>query len=365
MPVHESCSCKRSANLTETKVSATAATTSLNSAKQACILPHTSNALHTAFVAAQKELQSCNAAVKSATAMHQKALLDLKVATADCSRAQLAADHAAKVADSIARSEEFEAVSEECDSANGTWASPAFRFRRKCCAAYRAGIPKCESCNKDYPTTSGFSPGLLVAMCPHRYVYYMKLLRRGESPEVVLDFLYDRCRQLCMPRRVCYDNGCNLHSYIAARRPDICSIAQVLIDRLHYRNHVHCSVTYHIDRYVRHIRSLDFNSQAVEQMNKLFKRLAAHLRFCRPDKAIKSLRSFAMVSASLSLQRTGANKNLHSRVHASQQDVFAMDGAPTNDDDSKDHSGMCSDSDSESDDSDSETAAAQTLATLI
>ena len=126
------------------------------------------------IAAAQLELLRCNVVFVNAKAECDKARCDVEAASTAASQARDVARAAASIADEIAGSEEFEAVSEEDDSVNGVWSAPAYRFRRKCSAKYRAGIPKCECCNKDYPTTPGFSPGLLVVMCPHRYVYFLQ-----------------------------------------------------------------------------------------------------------------------------------------------------------------------------------------------
>jgi hypothetical protein len=182
------------------------------------------------------------------------------------------------------------------DRSRGIWASPAFRFRRKGVLPHRAGDSRIDLCTKGSPTSAKFMPGLLVMACPHGYIYYTQMMRGGESPAMILDFLYDRCRPSVRPHRVGYDNACNGHSFAAARHPELSAI-QWIIDRFHARNHVNCSIAYQIDRFTTHTPGLDFNTQRLEQINRMLRRSATHLRFSKPDTAIDTLRIFMLVFA--------------------------------------------------------------------
>lgn len=288
----------------------------LGTARAACALLHVagpgdgrSDALERAAKdsqAATRDLRGAQATLGARTQKLETTDLELRRTEEAARSARAAADVATALASRIEHGNEFVPTTFEEDRARGIYAAPCFRWQRRARPAFRSGIPKTCECSKEYPTFTGFTPGLLVIACPHGHIYFLKLLRRGESPEVVFDFLRDRCRpRVCQPLRLGYDNGCHLHSYIAARCPDIAAVVQIIIDRLHAPNHVHCSIAYQLDRYVRYCNTLNFNTQVVEQLNRLLQRLAPHLRFSTPANAILALCIFMTVSASLRQQKHG------------------------------------------------------------
>jgi hypothetical protein len=213
----------------------------------------------------------------------------------------------------IAETEVFVETTVEDDFDQGVWTAECFRHQRLRVVTYSSRVPRTIQCNKSAPTLKGFSPGLVAMTCPHGFIYVLKLLRRGESPEAVFDFLRDRCRQGYLPRTICYDNGCNLDSYIAARSPEIAVKLLVLIDRLHSRNHVHCSSVYQLDRYTHYDKSRDFNTQIQEQLNRLFQRAAPSVRFMVPRNAIRSLYNIARASASFRLRSAAVARRVDFR----------------------------------------------------
>jgi len=252
--------------------------------------------------------------------------------------AHATSEAATALAARIASGNEFIPTTAEEDRAQGIYAAPCFRFKRRVCPAFRSGIPKICECCKDYPTFTGFTPGLFVVACPHGHIYFLKLLRRGESPEVVLDFLFDRCRPGFLPRRVGYDNGCHLHSYIAARCPGLSAVIQIIIDRLHAPNHVNCSIAYQLDRFTKYCSALNFNTQVVEQLNRLLQRMAPHLRFSTPANAILALCIFLVVASSLRQQRHGVSLHTQPSGHADGQidsDMPEDDDGDASDDDAE------------------------------
>lgn len=236
------------------------------------------------------------------------------------------------------RAAQFEEVAFEDDRSRGIWASPAYRFRRRALSRYRAGDTRVDLCSKGAPTSAKFMPGLLVIACPHGYIYYLQIMRGAESPAMVLDFLYDRCRPECLPSRVCYDNVCNAHAYVAARRPELCTIIQWIIDRFHARNHVHCSIAYQIDRFTIHNSRLDFNTQRVEQLNRMLRRLATHLRFSKPDNAIDALRIFMLVFAYRRQLESCVSYQIHGAAESGGLSASALLAESDSDDDDTDAS---------------------------
>ena len=58
----------------------------------------------------------------------------------------------------------------------------------------------------------------------------------------IFDVLYTRWRQA--PKRICMDNGCNLHNFLLNREPDFFKATDVYIDEPHFRGHKKCSPAY-------------------------------------------------------------------------------------------------------------------------
>lgn len=216
-------------------------------------------------------------------------------ASADAVAARSRANAASAALVRVTAASVFEPTTLSEDRAQGIWASPGYRQRRAGRFAYRAKDDRADLCSKDVPDSGAFTPGLLILACPHGYIYYIQFMRGGESPAMVLDFLRDRCRPENLPVRLCYDNGCNLQAYVLARCPDIAGRVQFIIDRLHSRNHKHCSIAFQLDRFTHHASQLNFNTQRVEQLNRMLRKLATHLRFSRPDHGIDTLRVFMML----------------------------------------------------------------------
>jgi len=292
------------------------------------------NSRHHAARTAERVADSALAAAEGALRGAQQSVRDTAARAA----------HLCSIASEIAEGEEFVPVSLEDDAVQGVWAAECFRWQRRAAPSPppRAQPPKL--CTKASPTVKGFTPGLFVLSCPHGYVYFLKLLRRGESPQVYYDFLRDRCRPGHMPGLVCYDNGCNLDSYIASRSPELTAMLTVIIDRLHARNHVHCSSCYQLDRYTDFDKSRDFNTQVAEHGNRPIQRAAPSIRSSTPLTAITTLSSLAMVLSSLRLQRNPAAVPLVLR-HPAPAVVHAVveEGGDGNDGD------VVDDSDAESD----------------
>lgn len=263
--------------------------------------------------AAPAELTAANTRHAAAVFAANQALKSLRAAEGALKSAKhgIGADRTAAstldgIASEIAAAEEFVPVSLEEDAAQGVWAAPCFRWQRRGAIVPPPGAVTPALCTKASPTAKGFTPGLFVLSCPHGYIYFLKFLRRGESPQVFYEFLRDRCPGGSAPCRVCYDNGCNLDCYVAARSPELTARMVVLIDRLHARNHVHCSTCYQLDRYTDYNASLDFNTQIAEHGNRPIQRAAPSVRFSTPWTAINTLSSLAMNLASLRRQRNPA-----------------------------------------------------------
>ena len=159
-------------------------------------------------------------------------------------------------AQAIRAAEAFVPTSLEEDCARGEWTSPNFRFQRSALIEQRetALNSRKESkglsgCNKAFGDLKSHLPGMGVWACPHGYVVALKFLRTPESPAMLTDFLYDRCRPDFIPRIFCYDHACGADQHSRARLGPLISGLTWTVDRLHRRNHTKCSTCYNMDVY--------------------------------------------------------------------------------------------------------------------
>ncbi len=181
------------------------------------------------------------------------------------------------------------------DASRGQWCAPGYRYMRGGILApamgYNALAFGHTTCEKSAPTTSSHTPGLMTAVCPHKIVYWMSFMRVGEAPREVYNFLRYRCP--VPPEIVIYDNACNLARTTARRSLRLAARVRFIVDRLHWRNHVHCSTVFRMFEYGQYCLFLRrLNSQVMEQLNKLLRRIAPHFTHSLPRHAICSLLLF-------------------------------------------------------------------------
>ena len=64
-------------------------------------------------------------------------------------------------------------------------------------------------CEKNFPTRSALSPGLMVmtCACPRKVVYGISLMTSGESPQMIFDVIMSRFPPDYSPN-IIYDNAC-------------------------------------------------------------------------------------------------------------------------------------------------------------
>ena len=115
-------------------------------------------------------------------------------------------------------------------------------------------------------------------------------MRTPESPRIPFEMLMRRFEK--MPRIIIYDNGCQLHAYVLKREPTRFKDTKFLVDRLHYRNHVGCSIGYSMDHYASNEEIRDVNSQVCEQLNADLRLLATQIAHMTPDNAMYHLTIF-------------------------------------------------------------------------
>lgn len=89
-----------------------------------------------------------------------------------------------------------------------------------------------------------------------------------------------------MPKNIIYDNACKLHVYALKREPVRFRNTRFLVDRLHFKGHVGCTLSYSMESY-NDKSPAAVNSQANEQANASLRRLATQLTYMPPFNVIK------------------------------------------------------------------------------
>jgi hypothetical protein len=118
-------------------------------------------------------------------------------------------------------------------------------------------------CTKAQLRHNGLTPGLFLIFCAHGICLGFMLMPQCEGPSMLFKLLFTRFRHgmqhfipfqsngklsciaeniyslllLAGPKRIVYDNCCNLMRYCLRRAPRFFSETQFLIDRLHIFNH--------------------------------------------------------------------------------------------------------------------------------
>jgi hypothetical protein len=131
-------------------------------------------------------------------------------------------------------------------------------------AADESSSKETLTCNKFSGRHNQLTPGIFTLFCPHEVCLGFKLMNNNEGPGTLFELLFTRfrngacscymqtiaaiplsllgCRSACCagPRRIIYDNACNLHRYSLRRAPRLFAKTEFRIDRLHIFNHIGC-----------------------------------------------------------------------------------------------------------------------------
>lgn len=159
------------------------------------------------------------------------------------------------------------------------------------------------NCRKDISKHKVLNPGLFTMFCPHGICLGFQLMSSPESPRTAFDILVRRFRTL--PKIIVYDNACHLHLYCLKREPARFKNTRFFVDRLHYKNHVGCSIGYDMTQYDasdNYIKGI--NSQVNEQANAGLRRLSTQLTYMKSHNAKKHVQIFLA-------QQNLAKKRLH------------------------------------------------------
>jgi CxC4 like cysteine cluster associated with KDZ transposases len=135
-----------------------------------------------------------------------------------------------------------------------------------------------KQCSKEYKEKGSCGAGIVPFWClEHRKCLGWVVLESAESPRVIANAIITRFPKA---KVVMYDNGCRLHEFVLNRCPAAFVDVQVMIDILHYSNHVSCSEVYSPKTYGALIG--DKSTVLCEQKNAILARLkstAPHMKF--------------------------------------------------------------------------------------
>lgn len=107
---------------------------------------------------------------------------------------------------------------------------------------------KAPACNKALNDVKALCPGVFVMHCLKcSECIGFHMMPSSESPRTLFEVLFTRWP--VAPSVVVYDNGCNAHTYVLNREPDWCKDTLYVVDKLHYKGHVACSIGYNIAEY--------------------------------------------------------------------------------------------------------------------
>ena len=158
---------------------------------------------------------------------------------------------------------------------------------------YEASKDQLTDCNKSTTKKRTLSSGIFTFFCPHGICYGFQLMRTPESPRIPFDILMRRFQT--MPRIIIYDNACKLHTYCLKREPARFKDTKFLVDRLHFRNHIACTLGYSMDTYSSDEEIKQLNSQVCEQANADIRLLATQIAHMTPDNAMHHLSVFLSI----------------------------------------------------------------------
>ena len=150
-----------------------------------------------------------------------------------------------------------------------------------------------NGCRKSAKSTSSLNPGMFLTFCPHGICLGFQVMINKESPRVPFEMLMTRFKE--MPTEVIYDNACHLHVYALKREPNRFKNTRFMIDRLHAKNHVSCSLGYDMNEYKADVSIATFNSQICEQANADLRRLSTAFTSMGPENIIQHTKVFLAI----------------------------------------------------------------------
>jgi len=147
----------------------------------------------------------------------------------------------------------------------------------------------CRKLSNSHPV---LSPGIFTMFCRHRICLGFSLMMTTESPRTPFEILLRRFPDYLSQLRIVYDNCCNLHQFALNREPARFAETLFMIDRLHFQDHVSCTLGYSTNsyNYDPHVKSL--NTQINEQANSDLRNLSKQIAYMKPENVILHLKIF-------------------------------------------------------------------------
>ena len=149
---------------------------------------------------------------------------------------------------------------------------------------------KSNGCRKQSKKHRRLNPGLFTMFCPHSICIGFQLMVDAESPRIAFETFMRRFKEI--PSILIYDNACNLHRYVLKREPVRFQNCKFLVDRMHWSNHVGCSLGYSMDQYEADEAIKEINSQVCEQANRDLRRMSTPFAFMSPENVIQHTKIF-------------------------------------------------------------------------
>ena len=147
-----------------------------------------------------------------------------------------------------------------------------------------------DSCEKDFPTHSGLTPGLylMTCGCKQRSVYGFSMMLTHESPSMLFDIITTRFESDYNPH-IIYDASCLAMEYGYNRELKRFMSLNITTDRFHEANHKTCSQSFKSSVY----NSLRYtNTEACEQSNSALRRVTSSTTYMSPMIYLRSLTLF-------------------------------------------------------------------------
>lgn len=141
-----------------------------------------------------------------------------------------------------------------------------------------------DTCTKHKESKPSLVPGTVLGWCHDcGKCLFFSVMANVESPRTVFEILYTHFAT--PPRRVIYDNACNLMHFTLNREPAHFKETAFIVDRMHFTEHTKCCEDFDSSKYAC-IR----NSPLAEQRNSVLRHLEKSVSFMTQATALTFMR---------------------------------------------------------------------------
>ena len=167
----------------------------------------------------------------------------------------------------ISSPSEPSAMTSDCLMTGICMGYPKIFHRPKYPADGEADTPP-TGCRHEFTSGNRRTGGVFTVFCEHGFCLGAFIMATAEGRNELFTFL--TCYLETAPEVVVYDFACALEEYCLNRLPGYFKYTRFLIDRLHWKNHTACAMSYCMNAYV-HLK--DLNSVVAEQNNSALGRI--------------------------------------------------------------------------------------------